>query len=273
MDVPEGDPGEDAANAQHSHAHKALRRWTAASTIQSRWRALRIPRRDVGDAGVAELRARHKRLDSARKAVGKLTLIMARVAVLCSGVAEHARHYEAADGAWFEVRGAASIVVADVLPFVKWADNRASGGARPFPLAGHGAELDRREGDRGELGANHRGRVSSLCGSASGDVVPLDLRRCHHMGDFVRRLRSMVAQLVRAAFVAGNHVLHRKSQQSRAEAPFKDVPNDLCWCQLVGAVRHVLLPVAQPTGKDRSVDDGASNLWAHHVHGWVPRNR
>jgi hypothetical protein len=77
MNVPEGDAGEVAANVQHSHMHDALRRWTAASTIQSRWRALRSARRDVGDAGVAELRARHKRRDGVRKAVGKLTLIMA----------------------------------------------------------------------------------------------------------------------------------------------------------------------------------------------------
>jgi hypothetical protein len=99
MDVLEGDPGEDAANVQHSHVHEALRRWTAASTIQSRWRALRIVRRDVGDAGVAELRARPKRRDGARKAVGKLTLIMARLASLCSGAAERARHHEATGAA------------------------------------------------------------------------------------------------------------------------------------------------------------------------------
>jgi hypothetical protein len=119
MDVPEGDAGEDAADVQHSHAHEALRRWTAASTIQSRWRALRIARRGVGDAGVAELRARHKRRDSACKAVGKLKLIIVQLAALCSGVAE--RH-EAAGAALFDVRGVASIVVEDVVPLVKWAD-------------------------------------------------------------------------------------------------------------------------------------------------------
>jgi hypothetical protein len=42
-----------------------------------------------------------------------------QLAALCSGVAEH---HEADDAAWFEVRGAASKVVADVLRFVKWAD-------------------------------------------------------------------------------------------------------------------------------------------------------
>ena len=123
--MPEVDAGEDSITVQHSHAHEALRRWTAASTIQAHWRARTIATQDVGGAAVAELRARHKLHISARKAVGNVTLIMARLAALCVGVDEHARQHEVADAAWFEVRGAASIVVADVLPFVKWADKAA----------------------------------------------------------------------------------------------------------------------------------------------------
>ena len=103
-------------------AHEALRRWTAVSTIQAHWRALTYARRDVRGAAVAELRARHKLRNSARKAVGKVSLNLSRLEALCSGVADRARQHEVADAAWFEVRGAASIVVADVLPFVKWAD-------------------------------------------------------------------------------------------------------------------------------------------------------
>jgi hypothetical protein len=38
-------------------AHEALRRWTAASTIQAHWRARTNATRDIGDAAVAELRA------------------------------------------------------------------------------------------------------------------------------------------------------------------------------------------------------------------------
>jgi hypothetical protein len=122
--MPEGDAGEDSITVQHSHAHEALRRWTAASTIQAHWRARTIATQDVGGAAVAELRARHKLRNCSRKAAGKVTLIMERLAALCVGVAEQARHHEVADAvAWFEVRGAASIVVADVLPFVKWADS------------------------------------------------------------------------------------------------------------------------------------------------------
>jgi hypothetical protein len=74
---------------------------------------------------VAELRARHKLRNSARKAVGKLALSMERLSAMCSGVADHARQHEAADAAWFEVRGAASIGAANVLPFIKWADKAA----------------------------------------------------------------------------------------------------------------------------------------------------
>jgi hypothetical protein len=103
-------------------AHEALRQWTAASRIQTHWRARTIATQDVGYAGVAELRARHKLRNSARTAVGKVALSLARLAALCSGVSDQARHHDVADAAWFEVRGAASIVVADVLPFVKWAD-------------------------------------------------------------------------------------------------------------------------------------------------------
>ena len=120
--MPEVDAGEDSILFQHSHAHEALRRWTAASTIQAHWRAMTNATRDVGGAAVTELRALHKLRSSVRKVVGKLTLILVRLAALCIGVAEQARQHEAADAAWFEVRGAASMVVADVLPFVKWAD-------------------------------------------------------------------------------------------------------------------------------------------------------
>jgi hypothetical protein len=87
---------------------------------------LTYARRDVRGAAVAELRARHKLRNSARKAVGKVSLSTSRLEALCSGVAEQARHHEVADAvAWFEMRGAASTVVADVLPFVKWADKAA----------------------------------------------------------------------------------------------------------------------------------------------------
>jgi hypothetical protein len=80
---------------------------------------------DVRGAGAAELRARHKLRIGARKAVEKLTLIMARLAALCSGVADQAQQHDVADTAWLELRGAASTVVAEVLPFVKWADKAA----------------------------------------------------------------------------------------------------------------------------------------------------
>ena len=86
----EGNAGEDATNVLHAHAHKTLRRWTAASTIQAHWRSRIIARRDVGGAAVAELRARHNLRNSVRKAVGKLALVMARLAVLSSGV--HSLH-------------------------------------------------------------------------------------------------------------------------------------------------------------------------------------
>ena len=72
-------------------AHEALRRWTAASTIEAHWRALTYARRDVGGLAVAELRARHKLRNSARKAVGKVSLGMSRLAALCVGVSEQAR--------------------------------------------------------------------------------------------------------------------------------------------------------------------------------------
>jgi hypothetical protein len=123
--MPEVVAGEDANTAQHSHAHKALRRWTAASTIQAHWRARTIATQDVQDvegAGVAELRARHKLRNNALKALSKLALIVARLVVLCVRVAEQARQHEVPEAAWFEMRGAASMVVSHVLSFVKWAD-------------------------------------------------------------------------------------------------------------------------------------------------------
>ncbi len=75
--------------------------------------------RYVRGAAVAELRARHKLRNSARKVVGKVSLNLLRLEALCSGVANQAPQHEVADVTWFEVRGAASTVVADVLPFVK----------------------------------------------------------------------------------------------------------------------------------------------------------
>ncbi len=111
--------------------------------------------------------------------------------------------HEAADTAWFEVRCTASIAIADVLPFDKWADRAAPFGcARPFPRLGHGAELDRWEGERGKHRTCHCGRVPLLRAAASGDCVPLHLRRSHRSAALVRRVLNMVAQLVRAAFVA-----------------------------------------------------------------------
>lgn len=125
MDVPAGHAGEEATNARYSHSHEDLRRWTAASTIQTHWHAMTIATQDVGGAGVAALRARHQLRKRAHKAVGTVELISTRLAALCSGVAEQARQHEAADVAWFEVRGAASMVIAEALPFIRWADKSA----------------------------------------------------------------------------------------------------------------------------------------------------
>ena len=121
--MPEVDAHEGAIAVQHSHLHETLRRWTAASTIQAHWRAMTNARRDVGGAAVAELRGRHKLCISGRKAVGNVTLVMAQLAALCVGVAEQARQHEVAAG--LAMCGAASMVVADVRPFVKWADKAA----------------------------------------------------------------------------------------------------------------------------------------------------
>jgi hypothetical protein len=78
-------------------AHEALRRLTAANTIQAHWRARTGAAQDVGSAGVAELRARHKLRNCTRKAVGNVALVMSRLAALCSGVTDQARHHEFAD--------------------------------------------------------------------------------------------------------------------------------------------------------------------------------
>jgi hypothetical protein len=74
-------------------AHEALRRLTAANTIQAHWRARTGAAQNVGSADVAELRARHKLRSCARKAVGNVALVMSRLAALCSGVADQARHH------------------------------------------------------------------------------------------------------------------------------------------------------------------------------------
>ncbi len=99
--------GENATSVQRSPGHEVLRRWTATSTIQAHWRARTLAAQDVGGAGAAELRARHKHRNSARKTAGKLALIMAQLAAECVGVAEQARHHEVAEAPWFKVRGTA----------------------------------------------------------------------------------------------------------------------------------------------------------------------
>ncbi len=92
--------------------------------------AIRIATEDVQRADVAALRAFHQRRKRTRKTIGTVELVCARLAALCSEIAEHARRHDAADGAscpeWFEVRGAGAKFVARGLPLTKWADKAVS---------------------------------------------------------------------------------------------------------------------------------------------------